>query len=112
MSTTIKEATFDSSAALGAPPEIADSPWVVMKFGGSSVSTAENWHTIAQLLKSRLDEGLRPVVVHSALKGVSNSLEVVLTAAVAGDASSTLADIREQHYELARNLGLDGPTMA
>lgn len=111
MSTTIKEATFESGAALGAPPEIAGSPWVVMKFGGSSVSTAENWHTIAQLLKSRLDEGLRPVVVHSALKDVSNSLEVVLTAAVAGDASSALADIREQHYELARSLGLDGPTM-
>ncbi len=111
MSTTIKEATFDSGAVLGASPEIADSLWVVMKFGGSSVSTAENWHTIAQLLKSRLDEGLRPVVVHSALEGVSNALEEVLTAAVAGDANSALADIREQHYELAETLGLDGPTM-
>ena len=42
-----------------------------MKFGGSSVSTAENWQTIANLLKHRLEQGLQPLVVHSALQGVS-----------------------------------------
>ena len=111
MSTTTTEATFESSAALGAPAAIAESRWVVMKFGGSSVSTAENWHKIAQLLKSRLEAGLLPVVVHSALKGVSNSLQEVLTAAVAGDRTNALTDIREQHYELATALGLDGAAM-
>ena len=87
------------------------SPWVVMKFGGSSVSTAENWETIAKLLRRRLDEGLQPVVVHSALKGVSNALEEVLTSSVNGDPSDVLDDIRAQHYELAAALGLDGPSM-
>jgi aspartokinase len=39
----VKEAEFEESAALGAPEPHAQSPWVVMKFGGTSVSSAENW---------------------------------------------------------------------
>jgi len=109
-STTI-DPEFDDSASLGAPRAVANSPWVVMKFGGSSVSTAENWQTIARLLQRRLDEGLQPLVVHSALKGVSNALEDVLTSAVNGDPSDALEEIRSQHYELAEALGLDGPSM-
>jgi diaminopimelate decarboxylase/aspartate kinase len=79
------EAAFDDSAALGAPANVAASPWVVMKFGGTSVSSVENWETIARLVKARLDAGLNPVVVHSALRGVSNALEDTLAKAVAGD---------------------------
>ena len=63
----VSEAVFDGSAALGAPEEIGDSPWVVMKFGGSSVSWGDYWATIAALIKRSLDEGLMPVVVLSAL---------------------------------------------
>jgi hypothetical protein len=111
MSNNISEAAFDDSATLGAPQSIADSPWVVMKFGGSSVSTAENWATIAELVKRRLSNGLQPVVVHSALKGVSNALEEVLQAAVAGDPTDHLGSIRAQHYELAAALELDGPAL-
>jgi len=111
MSESVPEAGFDDSAALGAPRSIAESPWVVMKFGGSSVSTAENWRTIARLVRQRLDQGLKPVIVHSALKGVSNALEQVLLAAVAGDPSDHLESIRARHYELATALELDGPAL-
>ncbi len=111
MSTTITEAEFEGSASLGAPPLIAESSWVVMKFGGSSVSTVEHWETIAKLLRRRLDDGLRPVVVHSALKGVSNALASVLESALVGDPSDVLEEIRSQHYALAEALKLDGPTM-
>ena len=104
------EATFATSDALGAPEEISSSPWVVMKFGGTSVSSAANWATIAKLIQNRLDAGLQPVIVHSALKGVSNGLEQILLAAAAGeDTADALATIRTQHYELAESLGLDGP---
>jgi diaminopimelate decarboxylase/aspartate kinase len=111
MSENVPEAVFDDSAALGAPRSIAESPWVVMKFGGSSVSTAENWRTIAGLVRQRLDQGLKPFIVHSALQGVSNALEEVLLAAVAGDPSDHLDSIRAQHYELATALELDGPAL-
>jgi diaminopimelate decarboxylase/aspartate kinase len=105
------EAEFFSSAALGAPPDIAESPWVVMKFGGTSVSSADNWQIIAGLIRNRLAEGLQPVVVHSALKGVSNALEKVLVAAAAGTSTDELAAIRQQHYDLAEALGIDGPAL-
>ena len=107
----VTEAEFENSAALGAPEAIAQSPWVVMKFGGTSVSTAENWQTIAALVRARLDAGLRPVIVHSALQGVSNALEEVLAGAVSGDPTDPLAGIRKQHYDLAESLGLDGPAI-
>ena len=79
-----------------------DSPWVVMKFGGRSVSTAENWAIIAKLIRERLAEGVRPVIVHSALVGVSNALIALLDAAVSsGDTDERLAKIRAQHDTLA-----------
>jgi diaminopimelate decarboxylase/aspartate kinase len=111
MTETLAEAAFDDSEALGAPREIAQSPWVVMKFGGTSVSTAQNWATIAALVRNRLDDGLRPVIVHSALEGVSNGLDALLEHAVAGEADSILEDIRLQHHELAEELGLDGAAL-
>ena len=98
--------------ALGVSPAVdtpyPDSPWVVLKFGGRSVSTAENWAIIAQLLRDRLAEGVRPVVVHSALVGVSNALIALLDTAVAGgDTDDKLRKIRAQHDALAKELGID-----
>jgi diaminopimelate decarboxylase/aspartate kinase len=99
-------------AALGVSQAVdtpyPDSPWVVLKFGGRSVSTAANWAVIAQLLRDRLAEGVRPVVVHSALVGVSNALIALLDAAVANDdTDGRLREIRAQHDTLARELGVD-----
>ena len=109
MSDRIEEADFSPGELLGAPPEIAASPWVVLKFGGTSVSTAENWARIAGIVRNRLEEGLRPVIVHSALQGVSNALVRALETAAAGETSEDLATIRARHYELAAALGVDGP---
>jgi hypothetical protein len=47
MSQEINEAPFVDSDALGAPGPIANSKLVVMKFGGTSVSSAENWQKIS-----------------------------------------------------------------
>lgn len=111
MSTKKAEAAFEDSAALGAPQQVAESRWVVMKFGGSSVSSAGHWATIVELVRARLDAGLAPIVVHSALRGVSNSLEEALDAAVRGDVGDRLERIRQQHYDLAAALGLDGAAL-
>jgi diaminopimelate decarboxylase/aspartate kinase len=107
----VAEAVFEDSAVLGAATPVADSPWVVMKFGGSSVATAQNWATIAELVRHRMDEGLKPIVVHSALQGVSNALQNILQQAVTREPAESLAAIRQQHYELAQQLGLDGPAL-
>ncbi len=95
-------------ASQAADTPYPDSPWVVLKFGGRSVSTAENWAIIARLIRERLDEGVRPVVVHSALVGVSNALIALLDTAVAGgDTDEKLGKIRAQHDALARELKID-----
>lgn len=105
------EAGFSPGELLGATPEIVESKWVVLKFGGTSVSSHERWQTIADIVRNRLDDGLRPVIVHSALQGVSNGLVEVLDAASRGEISPRLAAIRTQHYELARALGVDATSL-
>ncbi len=99
-------------AALGVSQAVdtpyPDSPWVVMKFGGRSVSTAQNWTIISQLIRERLEEGVRPVIVHSALVGVSNALIALLDAAAGGETTEEkLGKIRRQHDTLAADLGVD-----
>lgn len=89
-----------------------DSPWVVMKFGGTSVSTGARWEVIRELLQERVASGLRPVVVHSAIAGVSNALEGVISAAVEGDAGQELALVRQRHEELANDLGVEVAVLA
>ena len=104
----MNEIEFVDSGSLGAPGNIANSDWIVMKFGGTSVSTAANWKNIVDQIRSRLDDGFRLVVVHSALKGVSNSLEEILKSAISGEGSECFTELKQQHYDLADALGLNG----
>jgi diaminopimelate decarboxylase/aspartate kinase len=78
--------------------------WLVLKFGGTSVSTAANWHNIAQVLRARLAEGFRPVVVHSALSGITDRLESLLSAAMHGSYIPILEHIELVHRNLAERL--------
>ncbi|HEM45855.1 MAG TPA: aspartate kinase [Alphaproteobacteria bacterium] len=82
--------------------------WVVLKFGGTSVSSVERWRTIADQIRRRRREGLRPLVVCSALSQVSNQLEGLLSQAAAGeDVGSRVERLRETHRGLAAALGVD-----
>jgi diaminopimelate decarboxylase/aspartate kinase len=81
--------------------------WVVLKFGGTSVSTAQNWRNIAQVVRERLALNLQPVVVHSALSGITDQLESLLAAALAGEHAARLAAIEAKHRDLARSLAVE-----
>lgn len=83
--------------------------WIVLKFGGTSVATAERWATVRQLVQQHQAAGLRPVVVHSAVATVSNSLEAMLRATVARESRPSLEGLRKLHFDLAAALGVDGP---
>lgn len=84
------------------------SSWVVLKFGGSSVATAERWQTIARVVRARLEEGVRPLVVCSALSGVSNLLADLLHEAERGrQPDELLEQVRAKHHALGEGLGLD-----
>jgi diaminopimelate decarboxylase/aspartate kinase len=80
--------------------------WVVLKFGGTSVSTVANWHNVAAVVRSRIAASFRPVIVHSALSGITDRLESLLAAAMSGTHSGVLAQIDATHRDLARTLGV------
>jgi bifunctional diaminopimelate decarboxylase / aspartate kinase len=83
-------------------------PLVVMKFGGTSVSTKERWETIEALTRACLAKGERPLIVHSALSQVSNLLERAIKAALTQKDVGTLDEIKARHLVLAKDLDLDG----
>ncbi len=85
------------------------SPWVVLKFGGTSVSTAANWRNVADIVRARVAGGLRPLIVHSALSGITDRLDGLLTAALCGSATAELDEIERRHVALARELGIAMP---
>jgi diaminopimelate decarboxylase/aspartate kinase len=80
--------------------------WVVLKFGGTSVSSARNWQNILGVLRDRIASGVRPVVVHSALSGITDRLELLL-GPVDGEHAPVLAGIAAAHRALARDLGIE-----
>jgi diaminopimelate decarboxylase/aspartate kinase len=82
--------------------------WIVLKFGGTSVSSLACWEMIAKVLRNRISEGLRPLVVCSALSQVSNRLEAALERSLAGeDPAAFLEELRDQHHAFAAELGVD-----
>jgi diaminopimelate decarboxylase/aspartate kinase len=79
--------------------------WIVLKFGGTSVSTAASWATIASVLRERIEVGYRPLLVHSALSGITNQLEALASSALARGQGPILQEIDARHDALARDLG-------
>jgi diaminopimelate decarboxylase/aspartate kinase len=88
------------------------SSWVVLKFGGTSVSSLTNWRNIAGVVKTRLASGSRVLVVHSAVTGVTDKLEKLLEAAFQQKHEEALAGIESRHRQLAAELGVPvGPEL-
>src|SRR5690606_10291885 len=88
------------------PSTPGNSPWVVLKFGGTSVSSVATRKDIVGVLRDRLAEGLRPVVIHSALSGITDRLEQLLALALGGDWQPVMDQIEQRHRDLARDLGV------
>jgi len=87
-----------------------ESPWVVLKFGGTSVSSADRWRTVAQLTSDRSrTESARVLVVVSALAGVTNELQRITDGALA--APHVVESLIARHLALAAELGLDGQAL-
>ena len=86
--------------------------FVVLKFGGTSVSTAERWATIERVTRERLAEGVRPVLVCSALCGITDKLEDLLGEAARGKLGDGLEEIAQAHRALAQDLGVDFDAVA
>jgi bifunctional diaminopimelate decarboxylase / aspartate kinase len=85
------------------------SAWMVLKFGGTSVSSLANWTNIARVVADREAGGARVLIVHSALAGVTDRLGRLLEAAMAEAPEEELRAIEESHRHLAAELGVPPP---
>jgi len=90
-------------------PLPADAPWIVMKFGGTSVATAPRWRNILELAASRRAEGARVLIVVSALSGVTDSLKHIASQGDAGDRTAQASALRQRHHALCDDMQLDVP---
>jgi len=91
--------------ASAAAPLAPDAPWVVLKFGGTSVAAADRWRTIQQLAAARRAEGARVVIVVSALAGVTDALKALCACAPA-EREAVVAKLVDRHRALAAEMGL------
>ena len=78
--------------------------YIVTKFGGKSVSELRCWQTINAITKAHLQQGLRPVIVCSAVSGITDLLEQLLVVALKHQHAPILTKISERHQKLAADL--------
>lgn len=85
--------------------------WIVLKFGGTSVSRRHRWNTIGELAKKRADEtGGRVLVVVSALSGVTNELTAIADGAA--DSRERVAALVARHNAFLAELELGQEVLA
>ena len=84
----------------------SENDWIVLKFGGTSVSSVSNWRNIRGIALDRLASGANVLIVHSALSGVTDRLERLLAAAVEGGHPPLFEELRHRHLNLASSLGI------
>ena len=85
---------------------------VVVKFGGTSVSTLQNWQNIQNIIKAHLKQKRKVFIVHSALSQVSNLLTQVAEDALTDQHQSGVEKFKQQHQALIIDMGLDENLLA
>lgn len=76
-----------------------------MKFGGTSVGTAESIRSLLHIVKESHARGERPLVVLSAMGGVTNLLNQLAEDARLGrDVTVGIAEIEDRHFSVIRAL--------
>lgn len=80
---------------------------IVMKFGGSSLESADAIRNVADILQSKRDK--KPIVVLSAVAGVTDKLLDCIYAALEGNAETAIegiSAIHDQHHQIADELSI------
>src|SRR6201996_4375494 len=77
----------------------------ILKFGGTSVGSAKSISTVIDILKKEYEAGEKPVVVLSAMSGVTNLLSSMAENASRGeDFTAQLAELETRHFDMVRTL--------
>lgn len=96
-----------------AGPGAASPGWIVLKFGGTSVSRRDRWDTIGRLMaKRRAETGAGVLVVVSALSGITNALQALIDGHADREAvAAGVEAIVQRHQAFCAELGLDPATV-
>jgi diaminopimelate decarboxylase/aspartate kinase len=82
-------------------------PWVVIKFGGTSVSTRARWENIRRIAAEHRASGRRVLIVVSALSGITDQLKAIAEAgADDARAAKARAEIAGRHEAMLAELEL------
>jgi aspartokinase/homoserine dehydrogenase 1 len=77
----------------------------VLKFGGTSVGSVNSIKTLLDILKEENKNGNKPVVVLSAMSGITNLLVSMAEGAAAGkEFTAELAELERRHFEVVKAL--------
>ena len=90
----------------GSPPGSSHRPWIVLKFGGTSVSSAKNWTTIAAQAQRGLEDNCNVLIVVSALSGITDLLTKIAGETDHKQRKLILDEIRHRHEQLVSDAAL------
>ena len=89
------------------PPDgVGPDAWIVLKFGGTSVSKRHRWDNIGRIASERAAHA-RVLVVVSALSGVTNALQAIACGGEAEGLAPRIEALVERHRAFCAELGLD-----
>ena len=77
----------------------------ILKFGGTSVGSVQSIQTLLNILKEEVKNGEKPIVVLSAMSGVTNLLISMAEGAANGqDFMIALAELEKRHFDVVKSL--------
>jgi bifunctional diaminopimelate decarboxylase / aspartate kinase len=79
-------------------------PWVVLKFGGTSVHNRASWERVMGIIDRHHAEGRRVMVVCSAMRGVSDALDALC--GMPPSSQALLQRIADAHLAWIKGMGL------
>lgn len=85
---------------------------IVTKFGGTSVSTCENWQNIVAITQNHIKNKVKPVIVCSAISQASNQLETMIEGACEDNYHEILSAFKKNYQSLAKSLAIDSNIFA
>ncbi len=86
--------------------DLSASSWIVLKFGGTSVSSLPRWQKIATIAKQWQARGKRVVIVVSALSGITDKLKAITEARDAERRHQIRDEIIARHQAMFAELAL------
>jgi diaminopimelate decarboxylase/aspartate kinase len=83
-----------------------NSAWIVLKFGGTSVSSLARWQKIAAIAQQWRERGKHVVIVVSALSGITDKLKAIAEAQDTVTREGVRDEIHARHQQMFEELGL------